>query len=219
MTIGDKIRHYRNKMGLTQKKLGELSGTSERTIQQYEGGKRQPRLEQLKKIATALNTPIVDLFESENNEGTVCDLTVLDSLEQVDIVINDFLAKRKLRNIGNTNNEYKIHLRDDKSGENKEFKLYAEDFENGKNEEYKLCTENFENGVIVKAEDAETGLTYMYNLYTDPEQDKALSDRFEILINSFIRLNNLGQTEAIKRVEELTEIKKYTQLSHKKPKK
>ena len=39
---------------MTQKQLGELSGTSESTIKQYELGKRQPRIEQLKKIAEAL---------------------------------------------------------------------------------------------------------------------------------------------------------------------
>ncbi len=55
MTIGEKIKTHRKKAGLTQKKLGELSGTSETTIKQYELGKRQPRLEQLQKIAKALN--------------------------------------------------------------------------------------------------------------------------------------------------------------------
>ena len=55
MVVGEKIKEYRKKAGLTQKKLGEISGTSERTIQQYETGKRQPRLKQLKKIADALS--------------------------------------------------------------------------------------------------------------------------------------------------------------------
>ena len=36
--------------GLTQRALGELSGTSETTIKQYELGKRQPRIKQLKKL-------------------------------------------------------------------------------------------------------------------------------------------------------------------------
>ena len=49
MTTGELIREHRKRMGLTQKRLGELSGTSESTIKQYELGKRQPRIEQLKK--------------------------------------------------------------------------------------------------------------------------------------------------------------------------
>ena len=62
MNIGKNIKKYRKEAGLTQKKLGELSGTSERTIQQYETGKRQPRLEQLCKVADALNVELDELM-------------------------------------------------------------------------------------------------------------------------------------------------------------
>lgn len=68
MTIGDKIKNYRKLSGLTQKQLGEISGTSERTIQQYESGKRQPRIEQLSKIASALDIP-VSVFLDELSES------------------------------------------------------------------------------------------------------------------------------------------------------
>lgn len=61
MTIGEKIKTYRKKAGLTQKKLGELSGTSERTIQNYELEKRQPQLGQIRKIAAALGVYMSDL--------------------------------------------------------------------------------------------------------------------------------------------------------------
>ena len=62
MTIGEQIRHVRKYMGLTQKELGRLSGTSETTIKQYELGKRQPRLEQLQKISHALGGTVSDIF-------------------------------------------------------------------------------------------------------------------------------------------------------------
>lgn len=72
MTIGEKIRKLRNYTGLTQRTLGELSGTSETTIKQYELGKRQPRIEQLKKIAKVFDFPLYllldDNFELENVE-------------------------------------------------------------------------------------------------------------------------------------------------------
>lgn len=64
MTIGEKIRVLRKKNGLTQKKLGELSGTSETTIKQYELGKRTPQLEQLIKIANTFLVP-VDFFTTD----------------------------------------------------------------------------------------------------------------------------------------------------------
>lgn len=72
MTIGEKIRKLRLYTGLTQRALGELSGTSETTIKQYELGKRQPRIEQLKKIAKVFDFPLYllldDNFELENVE-------------------------------------------------------------------------------------------------------------------------------------------------------
>lgn len=67
MTIGDRIRFHRKKAGLTQKKLGELSETSETTIKQYESGKRQPRIEQLQKIAEVLKVPISRLLDVEDD--------------------------------------------------------------------------------------------------------------------------------------------------------
>lgn len=75
MNTSESIRYYRKKAGLTQKQLGKLSGTSETTIKQYENDKRQPRLEQLHNIATALKVPIVELmgFNKEDiieKEGT-----------------------------------------------------------------------------------------------------------------------------------------------------
>ena len=62
MTVGDKIRHYRKAKGLSQKELGKLSDTAETTIRQYEGGKRTPRIEQIEKIAKALELSPNDLM-------------------------------------------------------------------------------------------------------------------------------------------------------------
>lgn len=65
MNIGENIRKYRKLSGLTQKELGILSGTSERTIQQYESGKRQPRIEQIQKIAPYLKVTVADILGAE----------------------------------------------------------------------------------------------------------------------------------------------------------
>lgn len=65
MTVGERIRKARKEHGLTQKLLGQLSGTSEGTVRQYEIGKRQPRIEQLQKIADALDVPIEEFLSEE----------------------------------------------------------------------------------------------------------------------------------------------------------
>lgn len=61
MTIGQRIKEARKSFGLTQRELAEKSGTATGTIQQYELGKRQPRLEQLQRISNALNVPLSQL--------------------------------------------------------------------------------------------------------------------------------------------------------------
>lgn len=161
MTIGDQIKNYRKKAGYTQKELGELSNTSERTIQQYEGGKRQPRLEQLQKIAKALDIPMVELFELKENDGITYDLTALDTPEQINSALDKLLSKRKTQT--SAINKQKI-------------------------------IDNTNTGLF----DTEIN-----------SQNSLLNERLENLINNFLNLNSLGQTEAVKRVEELTEIKKY----------
>lgn len=71
MTIGEKIKIQRKKAGLTQKKLGELSETSETTIKQYEAGKRQPRLEQLVKIAISLRVSLLSLIDENEYHSMI----------------------------------------------------------------------------------------------------------------------------------------------------
>ncbi len=51
MGIGDNIKLYRKKANFTQRALAEKYGYATGTIQQYELGKREPRAEQLKRIA------------------------------------------------------------------------------------------------------------------------------------------------------------------------
>lgn len=70
MTIGERIREQRKKAGLTQKTLGELSETSETTVKQYELGKRQPRIEQLRKIANALGVSLFQLTDGDYSNFT-----------------------------------------------------------------------------------------------------------------------------------------------------
>ncbi|MFV0441688.1 MAG: helix-turn-helix domain-containing protein [Lachnospirales bacterium] len=54
MTVNEKIKYYRLNNGLTQKELAERSGVSEISIRKYEAGDRNPKPEQIKKIADAL---------------------------------------------------------------------------------------------------------------------------------------------------------------------
>ena len=69
--VGWKIKMFRKLRGLTQSQLAEKSGVATISIRQYETGKRQPRIEQLQKIADALDvliTQLVDFTETDLEE-------------------------------------------------------------------------------------------------------------------------------------------------------
>jgi transcriptional regulator with XRE-family HTH domain len=83
MTIGEKIKSYRKAAGLTQKKLGELSDTSESTIKQYESGKRQPRIEQLQKIADTLNVSVSSLLGTVQHNDCFWTAYLDEKLKQI----------------------------------------------------------------------------------------------------------------------------------------
>lgn len=66
MTVGEKIRKFRNEQGLTQKQLAESSGISPVTVQQYETGKRIPKHDNLQKIANSLSINILCFDDIQN---------------------------------------------------------------------------------------------------------------------------------------------------------
>lgn len=67
MTVGQRIKEARKIAKLTQRELAEKAGTATGTIQQYELGKRQPRLQQLKQIAQVLDADVVYLISGQTS--------------------------------------------------------------------------------------------------------------------------------------------------------
>ena len=87
--VGKKIRAYREFRGYSQIQLAELSGINVGTIRKYELGIRNPKPDQLEKIATALGLN-VSVFLDFNIE-TVGD--VLSLLFSIDNSVNLPLAE------------------------------------------------------------------------------------------------------------------------------
>lgn len=65
-TIGQQIRKYRKEKGMTQKQLADLLDTTQQNLAQYENGKRNPKIETLKKIAQALEIPLIELQDIDS---------------------------------------------------------------------------------------------------------------------------------------------------------
>ena len=64
VSLGENIKEIRKNKGYTQKQLAEKLGTSPQNLAQYENGKRQPKLETIKKMADALECSVADLDDS-----------------------------------------------------------------------------------------------------------------------------------------------------------
>ena len=56
------LKFYRNKLGLTQEKLSELSGISSDYLSEIERGKRTPSFKRLDLLAAALEIDVYKLF-------------------------------------------------------------------------------------------------------------------------------------------------------------
>ena len=63
MELGQIIQEKRKKAGLTQKELAEKVGVATITIQQYERGLREPKIETVARIAEALNVSVPEFIQ------------------------------------------------------------------------------------------------------------------------------------------------------------
>ena len=86
--IGDKIRSYREFRGFNQIELAKLSGINVGTIRKYETGVRNPKPDQLEKIAKALglNYSVFFDFNLETSGDIMALLFAID--DTVDIAFN-----------------------------------------------------------------------------------------------------------------------------------
>lgn len=67
MTIGELLKKARLDAGMTQKELAEKCGMADSAIRKYESGKVIPKINTVKKIATALNVPWYELYPGEED--------------------------------------------------------------------------------------------------------------------------------------------------------
>ena len=68
MTDGDRMKKARKAAGLTQIQVAQRAGIAVNSLRLYEAGKRQPRLDQLQRIAAALGVSVSDLLGQDKQE-------------------------------------------------------------------------------------------------------------------------------------------------------
>jgi DNA-binding XRE family transcriptional regulator len=92
MIIGEQIRKYRNRAGITQKDLAEMIGVTPITIQNYENNRREPNLEKITAIANALKISIYNLVE---NKSFISE-SIFDLLLDYGFTVDDMCKKTGL---------------------------------------------------------------------------------------------------------------------------
>lgn len=82
MTLGQRIRHFRNEKGLTLDELGSAIGIAGSQLSLMENGKREPRLSLLNRIAEVLGILVSDLLSEEPPSERAALEIGLDQLQQ-----------------------------------------------------------------------------------------------------------------------------------------
>ncbi len=179
MNIGDRIRTARISKGLTQSELGALSGMADSAIRRYESNRVNPTAKSLQRIADALNVSVDYLVGIHHLKGII-------NYKSASIRDRIFTAVNQM---GISNEEFcvKVGLPPDEWFKWKE--AVSESYLDHLPEISKLLgiSEDVLSGKIPDT--------------TPPGRIR--------LDQAFSKLNSSGQREAVKRVEELTEIPKY----------
>lgn len=107
MNIGEKILLLRERKGISRKEFAEKLGVSLATITRYEKGDRSPSIEQLQKIAAALDVKpgvfndLLTLSPVNQFAGGVSDLSLIEpnKLSKILNSANNESAKERITNV------------------------------------------------------------------------------------------------------------------------
>ncbi|MCL2003569.1 MAG: helix-turn-helix domain-containing protein [Oscillospiraceae bacterium] len=69
MTLGERIKRQRNKLGYSQEKIAELVGTSRQAVTKWESGQSVPCMENLMALAEIFGIPLNELSSGIHEEG------------------------------------------------------------------------------------------------------------------------------------------------------
>ena len=199
MTVAENIKRIRKEKGLTQKQLGEKCGMSESTLRQYELGFRNPKIETVRKIAVALDCEISDIDENffilpPENANIESGL-----ITEADKIFRKYESSGTL-----TKEDRNILIKYKKELRNLERRLnHLKNIED-KSEEERKATITKLNELKIGIPDFLKRTDGKYIIIDSNNPDE------ELLLSDFRELNIDGQSEARKRVSELTEIPRYT---------
>lgn len=95
MTIGEKIYKFRTSKNLTQKQFAEKIGVAQSAVNFWENGKRQPRLEQLKKITDTFNISMYFFLDDDLKEAT--EMSINSELDLINLKMLSIKNNKSLK--------------------------------------------------------------------------------------------------------------------------
>ncbi len=93
MKIGKQLREIRMRKGLTQREIADQLGIPYQMISQYETGRRCPKIETAKRLASILDIDISVLANDNKDQFVENDLTELKELLKVAGISYRYLSK------------------------------------------------------------------------------------------------------------------------------
>jgi Fic family protein len=82
MSIGNKIKEYRENKKMTQKDIAEILEVEPGTVSKYESGTLEPNIESLKRLAETFEITVDELINEENETFDVSKINVLEVLKE-----------------------------------------------------------------------------------------------------------------------------------------
>lgn len=180
MSIGENIRNLRKKSGFTQKQLAEKVGVNEVTIRSYEAEKYNPKMNTLTKLCAALDCKITDLIDEDSKKY----YRMFDYTEEYEQQQREEAA-RKAPKAFITKNGKRVEV-------DNSVKFTTASRSHAQTEAYDLLHSLLSEDWVMSQEQETTAI------------------QLKEMLGAYNRLNNAGRKEAVKRVDELTEIPRYT---------
>ena len=100
--LGVRVRELRSRRGMTRKMMAQESDVSERHLAQLELGDGNVSIVLLRRIATALNVSLADLFAAEGSASSDAKRSILDLLERLPAQQLKTVATRLTKEFGAT---------------------------------------------------------------------------------------------------------------------
>ena len=198
MTIGNRIRQARRSKGLTQEQLGKLCGMADSAVRRYESNKGNPTIATLNRIAEALGVSPQYLLSGSKRDSVsvyangIC-VYQASSAEEIDAMISD-------RDPGSYKIVFQapgivITMDNDSCATQDQIDAIIS-----------ICNNSASSASAVRAIELFSNIGgAAENIVAGMRLDKP----YFALLTAFDQLNPEGQTKAVERVEELTEIPKY----------